>query len=202
MTRKKEFDEEDVLRRATEIFRQGGYATTSVDDLLRVTGISRSSLYASFGNKEKLFQRILDRYCAQMMDRLLLCAEAPPPVALRRFLVALVDALEGWGRPGGCLLTNTCGEAGATPPSIQRYCRASLAKQQRQLYDYFEVAKQRDELPASADPDKLAEYFVALRQAIGVLWRAGSPREQLEHVIDVSVSVLSGAASLHLSSSS
>jgi len=200
MTRQREFDEEDVLCRATEMFRQGGYASTSIDDLVRVTGISRSSLYASFGNKEKLFQRVLDRYCGQMMLRLLLCAEVPPPVALRRFLIDLVDAIEEWGRPGGCLLTNTCNEAGATPASIQQYCRVSLAKQQRQLRDYFEGAKQRNELPASADPDRLAEYFVALRQAIGVLWRAGSPREQLEHVIDVSVSVLSGQPSLQLSS--
>lgn len=55
MGRTRSFDEATVVASAAEQFRSNGYEGTSLDDLLRVTGLHRGSLYQAFGSKRGLF---------------------------------------------------------------------------------------------------------------------------------------------------
>lgn len=191
MAGKKQFDEQQILDRVTELFRHRGYAATSVDDLLRETGLSRGSLYSTFGGKAELFARVLQRYRTYMMATLQGRMTGDDPRAVvRSLLVGLLDVLALSGRPGGCLVTNTVAEADDTPDEIMASVRTGLAQQEAQLSDYLHDAKAAGLLAADADPVQLARYFVGIRQAVGVLWRAGVEREQILATIDVSVSVL------------
>src|SRR5262249_47119829 len=159
----------------------------SVDDLVQATGLSRSSLYSTFGNKEQLFLAVLDQYCAQMMTSLVPDPDAPPAVALERFLLDLLDTLVAWGELGGFLGTTPCSELGNTPPSIQQRAVNGLREQEDQLRDYLASAQRRGDLPPDADVDQLASYFVAIRQSVGLLWRAGESREKLAEIIRAGV---------------
>ena len=60
--RPREFDADEALDRALEIFWRKGYEGASLAELTEAMGINRPSLYAAFGNKEALFRRALDRY--------------------------------------------------------------------------------------------------------------------------------------------
>lgn len=59
MGRPRTFSEPDVVARASAVFARRGFAATSVDDLVRATGVGRASLYGAFGSKDGLFQRCL-----------------------------------------------------------------------------------------------------------------------------------------------
>ena len=59
MGRPRTFSESDVVARASAVFARRGFAATSVDDLVRATGVGRASLYGAFGSKDGLFQRCL-----------------------------------------------------------------------------------------------------------------------------------------------
>ena len=59
MGRPRNFSESDVVASASAVFARRGFAATSVDDLVRATGIGRASLYGAFGSKDGLFQRCL-----------------------------------------------------------------------------------------------------------------------------------------------
>ncbi len=59
MGRPRTFSELDVVARACAVFAHRGFAATSVDDLVRATGVGRASLYGAFGSKDGLFQRCL-----------------------------------------------------------------------------------------------------------------------------------------------
>ena len=48
-----------VLEAAVRAFAAGGYAGTSVHDILKATGLSKPTLYYHFGSKEGLFRAIL-----------------------------------------------------------------------------------------------------------------------------------------------
>ena len=54
MSRHKEFDREDVLEKAMQVFWSQGYECTSVQDLVDAMGINRGSIYATFGDKHGL----------------------------------------------------------------------------------------------------------------------------------------------------
>ena len=64
MARRQQFDTDQVLRAATQLFWRGGYKTTTIRDLVKATGVAESSLYHAFGGKRRLFEASLDRYRA------------------------------------------------------------------------------------------------------------------------------------------
>ncbi len=188
---KKQFDTEAALTSATDLFRRKGYASSSIDDLVQHTGVGRSSLYSTFGNKEQLFLSIFDRYRGEMMSRLVPRADLPPREAMELFFSELLDTMQAWGS-GGCLLTNTCAEFAIVPPEVQGHVRDALAEQEAQLRKFFERAERRGELGPAARPTQLASYFVALRQSVCLLWRASESRVRLEGVVAAGLTVLDG----------
>src|SRR5207237_8567013 len=60
--RTRQFDVDQALDRALEVFWARGYEGATLPELTRAMGINRPSLYAAFGNKEQLFRKALDRY--------------------------------------------------------------------------------------------------------------------------------------------
>ena len=63
--RPREFDREAALERAIDVFWRHGYEATSMSDLTAAMGINPPSLYAAFGDKEKLFLEAVERYQQQ-----------------------------------------------------------------------------------------------------------------------------------------
>ena len=191
MAGKKQFVPDEVLRQATDLFRRGGFAGSSIDDLIRETGVARSSLYATFGTKEELFLQAFGLYCDEMMQRLSPRDDLKPIPAVREFMLDILDTLESWGELSGCLVTNTCAEYASSPESIQSRCHAALRAQEIQLESFFERCLARGDLPPDMDPTRMARFFVALRQTIGLLWKSGQSKRSITEVIDTSLKVLS-----------
>jgi AcrR family transcriptional regulator len=82
MGRPRSFDEARAVDAAAAVFRRGGYAAASVDDLVEATGVHRGSLYNVFGSKHGLFLRVLDAAAAP---------DADPAERLDVLLVALLE---------------------------------------------------------------------------------------------------------------
>ena len=61
MPRTKQFNEEEILKKAMELFWEKGFHATSIQDLVAHLGINRASLYDTFGGKEELFKKA---FCA------------------------------------------------------------------------------------------------------------------------------------------
>ena len=66
MGRRRTFIENEAINSATAVFAEHGFAGTSVDDLVRATGVNRASLYGVFGSKDGLFQRCLTEALAAL----------------------------------------------------------------------------------------------------------------------------------------
>jgi TetR/AcrR family transcriptional repressor of nem operon len=65
-----QFDPGQALASAMSLFWRKGYEATSLQDLLKATGLSKSSLYQTFGSKRALFERSLDLYRREMVARM------------------------------------------------------------------------------------------------------------------------------------
>jgi TetR/AcrR family transcriptional repressor of nem operon len=75
MGRNKEFDPAVVVDMAARVFAEDGYEGSSMDRLVRVTGVHRGSLYATFGSKRGLFVESLKAALARgLPDDLFLVA--------------------------------------------------------------------------------------------------------------------------------
>ena len=111
--RPRNFDMDEALDRALDVFWRKGYEGASVSDLTVAMGINPPSLYAAFGNKEGLFRKALDRYTAKhddFMQEALAWPKARDGIAalLRKTAEALTDK----SSPPGCLLVQGIAGAG------------------------------------------------------------------------------------------
>src|SRR5216117_1965634 len=81
--RPRAYQPEVALGKALDLFRKGGFAATSLDDLSAATGMNRPSLYGAFGDKRELFIKSYRRYRedAPCHGRRLPRRAADPPAA-------------------------------------------------------------------------------------------------------------------------
>ena len=184
MARTREFDVDTALAGAMNVFWSKGYEATSLDDLCEVTGLSRSSLYATFGSKRDLLLRSVDRYVEERNPRLAAVLAQPIPVRdafgelTRQFIDQIVS---GPGRRG-CFLGNCAAE-------LPRGDRAALARVRRGLEateatfrEALVRARARGELTDDADVDAIARFLTAGFQGLRLVGKVNPDRTMLEDI--------------------
>ena len=115
MPRPKSFDEDVVLDQAVQLFWARGYEGTSLADLETHLGLGRQSLYNTFGDKQSLFLKVLERYRRNVAEGVLAQLNAPDAGldAIRAFFKTSVESLTAPGPRRACLVTNTILERGS-----------------------------------------------------------------------------------------
>lgn len=192
MARHKEFDPDLALERAMHLFWRRGYEATSVQDLLDELGVARQSLYATFGSKDELYARALDRYCAHHSGALVDALEGAQEIrpVLRTLLHDMAAADTSGPDRRGCLLVNAATErAGGDPATAQRVnqtlCRVEAALELALLR-----ARARGELRADTDPVGLARFLTTFIQGLRVMGKGGAGRAVLDDAISTALSLL------------
>ena len=127
--RPKEFDVQAALERAMEVFWSHGYEATSVQDLVDAMGISRGSMYDTFGDKHALFSAAIEHYERTVTYGLeqMLAAPGSPLVAIRRCL----SLLAGQPRSGpcrGCMATGAAVELSQHDPKVAKAVQGILLR--------------------------------------------------------------------------
>lgn len=175
MARPRAFDENQVLNAVRDQFWDTGYAATSLEDLMRVSGLGKGSLYAAFGDKRQLFLRVLRSYTAGIHDHLRQAlTEAPRAIdALRMLLEAPVDEGNGSGARRGCLLANSTCELGNADPEVLAHAHDTYEGSTALIAECVCRAQDEGDLPAESDPIALARALLAAQQGILFMSRTG-----------------------------
>jgi len=184
--RPREFDMDQAVERALALFWQCGYEGTSMSDLTDALGITRASLYAAFGSKEGLFQRVMDRYEAEAGGYRIAADQAPTSLeAVRLWLTGPVELHGNKKNPAGCLGVQGALACGVESDAI----RSDLASRRHQgevaIRRRLQRAAKEHDLPGEDDPADLARYLSALIYGMAVLAAGGATRGELKGVADV-----------------
>jgi TetR/AcrR family transcriptional regulator, copper-responsive repressor len=186
---------EIALGKALDLFRTGGFAATSLDDLSAATGMNRPSLYGAFGDKRELYiksyQRYRDDARAAMID--IFREELPIRKRLERiYAVALGIYLAGES-PRGCFTVMTAASEAVADPEIRSMVLEGFSELDKAFANCFRLAKENGELPPSADPQVLAQLASATIHTIAIRARAGVPRKDLEAIVKGAIGVMIGS---------
>jgi len=156
--RPKSFDEREVLGRAMDLFWLRGYEGVGLTELLEHMGISRQSLYDTFGSKRGLFVRTIGHYRETQLTRALelLGREDHSPLDNVREVVRFFEALAAHASCRGCLVANALVELGPHDPEIAAMLQETLALLQQGIEEALREARARGELPATKSPETLA----------------------------------------------
>lgn len=175
MPRPREFDEERVVLAVRDEFWDKGYAATSMDDLLRVSGLGKGSLYGAFGDKRHLFLRVLREYddanLTMLAHRLETVSRGIDLV--REFLLGPTDDPTGAVARRGCLLANSTAELAASTSEVAAEARRSYEGVIAILVAALERAQREGDLDPDADPAETAHAVLAAQLGVVALGRTG-----------------------------
>ena len=191
--RPREFCTEAALAAALRVFWSKGYEGASLTDLTEAMGITRPSLYAAFGNKESLFRQALDLYEREKLAYIQVALNAPTGRQVaEQLLHGALDTMCSDCEPKGCLRVISSMACGTEAESVRKEVIARRASSQRAVIDRFERAKRDGDLPPNVSAEDLATYLSTLLQGIAVQAGAGVPREQLDRLVETSLSLWPG----------
>lgn len=191
----KHFDPAEVLTAVELIFWRKGVAATGIQDIVAATGLSRSSLYSSFGGKDDLYlaalQRYLDRRSRPMFDRLAADGRGRGLPAIGEFFERLIRVrCSGDHARWGCLVSNAHTE-GPGEAAL-----AVLEQHHAGLRDAFaaalEVADGKNQLRSGVDLDGTAEMLVLLAYAVNLRSRSGVDPATLRIGVRAALQALAG----------
>jgi TetR/AcrR family transcriptional regulator, transcriptional repressor for nem operon len=192
MARTKDFDENEVLAKAIKLFWQKGYNGTSMQDLVDGLGISRSSIYDTFGDKHQLYLKALCTYrqhAIAVRDRIL-NASVPAKAAIRQLMNLTIDQMIRDKQHKGCFLVNSAVE---NAPH-DKETNAIICQNDRELENAFsEVIKRgqtNGEIASKQDPRALARFLFNNIVGIQVTAKSAADKAAFDDIVNLTMSVL------------
>lgn len=189
--RPRTFNPDAVVQRALDCFWSNGFESTSMRDLLDCTGLSKSSLYETFGSKRELFERCLTTYreerVAGMSQRL---AAADSGLAFIREMLEAVPLECGKGSPRGCLVMNTAGEFSQKDPQVARLVGQGIAAFRHVFRQAVTRAQSEGDIPGNKNATGLARFIVSNMSGLSTLAKAGTPPKELRATAKIVVQAL------------
>ncbi len=182
--RPREFDREAALDTAMRLFWRKGFGDTSLEDLLGVMEISKSSFYAAFKSKEALFSEALKCYSDLMaaeLGRKLLQARSGLSFIKEVFSIALQEA--GGNQANGCLVMNSAAEFGQRHPEFSQSVRDCLAIFERLFQQAVLRGQSEGDIASKTDAADLGTYLCSSLGGLRTMAKAGTPRKKIKAVI-------------------
>jgi AcrR family transcriptional regulator len=188
--RPREFCVDEALAQALRVFWEKGYEGTSLTDLTEAMGITRPSLYAAFGNKESLFRKALDLYETEKLVYIRKALEQPSAREVAETMLrGTIDNVTSGDGPHGCLGVITSVACGPESQSVREEVVKRGERGKRALIERFERAKAEGDLPAQVDAEGLMRVLIAMLQGISVQANQGATRQELERLVETSLSL-------------
>ena len=187
--RPREFDVDEALAAALQVFWLRGYEGASLKELTEAMGITRPSLYACYGNKESLFRKAFDLYEREKQAYMYGALDAPTARGVaERVLGGALEMQMSTGNPKGCLDVISTVAGGADAETVKADVVGRRAAFEAALIQRFERAKQEGDLPAHIDPTALAHYLLTVKHGLGVQASSGMSCDDLRGLVAAAIS--------------
>jgi AcrR family transcriptional regulator len=187
----RQFDEQEMIATALDVFWRKGLHDATMQDLAAATGVQRGSLYNAYGDKEAIFQRAFDQYAGQLMDS---CGQALSEgddiaARLRNFLDLLIVNMTSGSPPRGCLTTRTALDGAISSAAVRQRVQGVLSRLEQLVSKAISSAPDKR---LAANANRLARVVVTFTRGLAVMERAGYSRKQLKESAATFVDALVG----------
>lgn len=175
----RQFDEEEVIAIALDVFRRKGLHDATMQDLATATGVQRGSLYNAYGDKETIFLRAFDQYASQFLELSRKAFEQGGSIAARlhNFLLFIIVNMTSGSPQQGCFTTRTALDMGISSDAVRARVQAILSGLEQIIAK--EMAAGSSKLQP-AEAVQLARVIVTFTRGLAVMERVGYSRKQLK----------------------
>jgi AcrR family transcriptional regulator len=185
--RPREFNREEALLQAMELFWAKGYEGTTLTDLQKAMGgITAPSFYAAFGSKEELFREAVELYKetqgAPMVKALM---EGPTARAsIEGLLHAVVGSFCQSGKPRGCLMVLGAINCMPANKSVEDFMGEQRVIREKFMRERFRRGIAEGDLPSATDINALASFYTSVVDGMAIRARDGASRKTLGAIAD------------------
>lgn len=192
MARIREFNPDEALDKAMNVFWQKGYSNTSIEDLVNATGVNRFGLYGEFGSKHGLLLAALDHYQNVVAGELFWIVERPGASlsGIRDYFAKLVELSSSKNGKLGCLMANCASEVAPNDKCAANKVETFRARLQLGFSNALSNAKTTGELSALVDVEPMADFLTGIMQGLSVLARSHANPKMMANMVEVALSHL------------
>lgn len=193
MGRPREFDTGEVLDKAVKVFWAKGYEGAHLSALLKATGISKSSLYETFGSKRDLYLAAIDRYNDQVAANAaegMIAAEDCPREGITAVFKYFIDNMTSRSPTRGCFVNNSAGEIAPGDREATTRIARGMDYLENALYQAILCGQGADVINRDKDPRATARFLAASLHGLMVTGKSNPDRAVLQDIADVTLSVL------------
>lgn len=186
MNRARTFDPGTALSQVVDLFASKGYSETSMDDIVRTTGVSRYGLYGTFGNKRELFEQALEQY-AEGMGKQSFLRLLEPGASLDHIRAIFDERVADMCCPEenkGCLFIHTAMELAPQDEELRGVLQRFMKRMAKAFAIGLDSAKGRGEVAKDVDVDAAGELLTSTMFGLVVLGRTGFPKATLNSIVD------------------
>lgn len=186
MVRTRTFDPSAALTEAVNLFASKGYSDTSMEDIVKATGVSRYGLYGTFGNKRELFEQALDRYADSMGKQAFLRLLEPDAslTHIRKIFRERVTDMCCEEETKGCLFIHTAMELAPKDDDLRDVLQRFMRRMSKLFAVGLESAKARGEVRDCLDVNAAGDLLTSTMFGLAVLGRTGFSRETLDGIVE------------------
>ncbi len=169
MGRPRAFNEAAAIDSAMRVFWEKGYEGATLDDLTRAMGINRSSLYASFGDKEELFRRVITQYSGGPGAFVYEALEQPTARAVvTAILRGAVKLMADPTHPRGCLSLQGGLACGSGAEAVKQAMIDWRKSGEAAMHERMRRARAEGDLARDVNPKDLARYISIVMNGLGI----------------------------------
>ena len=161
MPRTVEFNEDEAIQRAMDVFWSKGYNAASLRDLTEAMKINSSSLYNTIGDKQELFVRCVKHYTDIRKKDLQKRLESPdsPLTILVKYIHDAVDVIISGNN--SCMAVKTAFEVANNDQRVKDILKEDSDYAYAFLYSLIKKAMDQGEIATEENPELLADYFIS-----------------------------------------
>ncbi|WP_181424500.1 TetR/AcrR family transcriptional regulator [Georgenia satyanarayanai] len=183
MGRPRTFDKEQALLIAMERFWSDGYESTTVAALTEAMGISAPSLYAAFGDKDRLFEDAASCYGERITEQVDRALERPTArEGVTELLRVTAEGMVAPGSPRGCFMLSER-RLGRQREEIRQRIAQRLAR-----------GRADGDLPEDVDPQRFADYLMAVMAGMSSRAKDGGSARDLLGIAESAMAALPASA--------
>ena len=192
MARTKDFDEREVLTKAMHLFWSRGYNATSMEDLVSVLGISRSSLYGTYTDKHSLFIKALENYLQIGFARIQEIINHPGPAKekVKSLMELATNGVMGGKQRKGCLMVNAGVEVAPHDKEVNNLVCRNDQQMEETFYQVIQKGKENGEIKNQRDARALARFIFNTVKGMHVTSKSTSDKSVFDDIIALTVSTL------------
>jgi TetR/AcrR family transcriptional repressor of nem operon len=193
MVRQREFDPGAALTGAMQVFASRGYSKTSIDDVVKATGVSRYGIYGTFGNKRELFEQALEKY-TEHMGKAAFLRLLQPDATLDHIRNTYTDRLDHMyeceDQTTGCLVIFTAMELAPGDKDIELVLNGLLMRMSHAYSTGLQHALEKGEIKEDLDLEKMGQFLTGAFFGMSVMSRCGFTRESMQAFIDSTIAAV------------